>query len=192
MGEELVLRIELVRLGRFLYERGFIAGTDGNFSARVDGRTILITPRGRCKGELEPADLLVAGLDGPGPEGASIELEMHQRIYLAREAIKVVIHAHPPFLTGLALARVGLDKPFLPESEPIPLIPYYPPGSSELARAVADGVKRHNTLILANHGVVTVGEGLNQARFRLEQAELLAHAFFIALGVGGKNPVLPG
>lgn len=189
MREELMLRAELVKLGRFLYDRGFIAGTDGNFSVRADGATILITPKGRCKGELAPADLLVARLDGPGPETASIELEMHRRIYLAREAIRAVIHAHPPFLTGLALARVGLDKTFLPESEPIPLIPYYPPGSSELARAVADGVKKHDALILANHGVVTVGKELKQARFRLEQAELLARALFIARGLGGENPV---
>jgi L-fuculose-phosphate aldolase len=189
MREELMRRAELVKLGHFLYDRGFIAGISGNCSARLDESSFLITPTGRCKGELAPVDLIIVRLNGPIPEMASVEAKVHCAIYKTRGDVGAIIHAHPPFLTGLALAHIGLDKPILPGSGPIPLIPYYPAGSQLLAQAVAERIRKHDGLILANHGVIVVGKDLKQTRFRLEQAELMARAFSIARGLGGEHPI---
>ena len=75
---------EIAELGRRLYDRGMIAGTDGNISSRIDNGRILITPSGKCKGRLAPEDMIAIDQNGKKVSGrlsASSETPMHLHIY---------------------------------------------------------------------------------------------------------------
>jgi len=61
---EYQLRQQIVRVGRLLYDKGFISASDGNISARMEPGRILITPSGLHKGFLEPDELLLIDREG--------------------------------------------------------------------------------------------------------------------------------
>src|SRR5678815_3729734 len=100
----------MVRVCRRLYDRGLIAGAEGNVSARLAADVILATPAGRCKGDLESGDLVELSLDGTPRDkdrSPSTEIRMHLRIYHRRRDVAAVVHAHPPTATGFAVAGEG-------------------------------------------------------------------------------------
>ena len=99
-------RQDMVRVGRMMSEKGWIAASDGNISARLDDDRILVTPAGACKGLLRRTIPIVCDLDGKKIDGEgepTSEMHMHLTIYgCARCA--AVVHAHPPAATGFAAA----------------------------------------------------------------------------------------
>src|SRR5581483_4573849 len=97
----------IVRVCQRLYERGLVAGPDGNVSVRLADGSILVTPSGFSKVDVTPNDLVRVDLDGQVLDGAhrpSSELRMHLRLYARRTDINAVVHAHPPTATGFAVA----------------------------------------------------------------------------------------
>ncbi|HVO34753.1 MAG TPA: class II aldolase/adducin family protein [Gemmatimonadales bacterium] len=176
--------------GRRLAERGLIAGTEGNISARV-GERVLVTPAGRAKGELAPADLVEVDLAGGthGPGVPSSELGLHLVVLGARPDVGAVVHAHPPAATAFAAAGLPLDDDVLPELlaqfGSVPLVPYGMPGSPELGERVRPFIAGHDALLLANHGAVTFGTGVEQAVQRMESLEQGARILLAARLLGG-------
>jgi len=135
-------RDEIVRCCRALWERGLIAGADGNLSVRIGPERLLVTPRGCLKGELEPEDLVEVGLDGrrlDGSREATTELDLHLRIYRCRPDCGAVVHAHPPAATGFAVAGEGIPGDVLPEITllmgEVPVVPYGTTGTPALGDA---------------------------------------------------------
>uniref|UniRef100_A0A7C3UNQ0 Class II aldolase/adducin family protein n=1 Tax=candidate division WOR-3 bacterium TaxID=2052148 RepID=A0A7C3UNQ0_UNCW3 len=184
LSDERLLRKEICLLGRFLYERGFFVATDGNISVRL-GEEILISPTGKCKGELLPDEICRVSLEGKIIEGIpSSETGLHLLVYKKRADVWAIIHAHPLFLTLLGLKEERSKLPSLSEGElEMKFIPYFPPGSRELAEAVGKAVAKDpkvSIFILKRHGVVVFGSSLKSARFQLERAEFLARLFFFA------------
>src|SRR5690348_10675736 len=111
-------RRDIVRVCRRLYERGLIAGPDGNVSVRLDDDRILATPSGMSKIDVNEDDLVVVNGIGEVLEGkrpASSELRMHLRIYQQRSDVRAVVHAHPPTATGFGVAGESFVAPVLPE-----------------------------------------------------------------------------
>ncbi len=145
MGEA-ALREEICRVGRSLFERGYVHATAGNISVRLpDG--FLITPTDACLGFLEPANLARVNAAGEqtGGDRASKTLALHRRIYAADPAAMCVIHTHSTHLVALALAGVWSAADIVPPITPyfvmkvghVPLIPYRRPGDPLAAEAVA-------------------------------------------------------
>ena len=64
MPTERKYREEIVRFGRMLHERCFVAAMDGNLSIRLKNDRILVTPTGLSKGAMKPADMVVVDLEG--------------------------------------------------------------------------------------------------------------------------------
>ena len=183
------LRREIVDVCRRLYERGLIAGQDGNVSARIAEGRILVTPAGASKGLLRPGDLVDLALDGtPGRGRASSEVGMHLHIYRRRPDVGAVVHAHPPTATGFAVAGEGFAAPVLPELVFqvgwIPLIPYATPGSEELADRLEPYLASHDAFLLANHGATTLGPSLRIAHQRMESLEHAARIVLTARLLG--------
>ena len=176
--------------GRRLAERGLIAGTEGNIAARVGDR-VLVTPAGRDKGALAPADLVEVDLEGRGhgPGVPSTELGLHLVVLAARPDVAAVVHAHPPAATAFAAAGLALDDDVLPELlaqfGTVPLVPYGMPGSPELGERVRPFVAGHDALLLANHGAVTFGRDVEQAAQRMESLEQGARILLAARLLGG-------
>jgi L-fuculose-phosphate aldolase len=178
---ELKLRQELLRIGRLLHEKNFVAATNGNISARVDNTSILVTPTGMPKGMLQPEDLLLVDLNGrklAGSREVSTELGMHLLVYQLRNDVNAVVHAHPPTATGFAAAGLALDEPLISEVElsigPIPLARYALPGSTELCDGLAPLIADHHAILMENHGVVTYAEDLLTAYMHMETVEHFA------------------
>jgi L-fuculose-phosphate aldolase len=185
-------RAALVACGCRLDALGFAPATDGNVSARIGPGSLLVTPAGREKGSLAPAELLVVDLEGRVLEGEgrpSTETPMHLLCYRRRGDVGGVVHAHPPVATAFAAAGVPLDAPVMPEIVltvgPVPLVPYATPGTEELARALEPLVEGHDAFLLASHGVLTLGRDVREALHRMERVEHLAKVTLAARLLGG-------
>ncbi|HOT96299.1 MAG TPA: class II aldolase/adducin family protein [bacterium] len=185
------MRAEIVEAGRRLWSRGYVAAHDGNISARIDARRVLITPTGVSKGFMKPADLIVVDLEGKplsGTRKPSSELSLHLAIYRERPDAGSVCHAHPPIATGFAVAGLPLDACILPEVVialgSIPIIPYGTPGTAELYAPLLERLKEHDAFLLANHGAVTVGADIYNAYYKMETLEHFAQISLTARQIG--------
>ncbi|MBI4727830.1 class II aldolase/adducin family protein [candidate division TA06 bacterium] len=166
---------------------GFVPATDGNVSARLDEKRILITPALLRKGDIKESQLLVTDLEGRVLKGRgrpSSEIRMHLYAYKMRPDITAIVHAHPPYATAFAAAGLDIKAPLLPEVVltvgPVPLAPYATPSTEEVPRSIAPLIKKHQALLLANHGVLTLGKNLDGALQRMERVEHLAKIAFLA------------
>ena len=183
---------------RRLYERGLIAGPDGNVSARIAPDRILVTPAGMSKVDVQVDDLIELALDGKQVRGAtraSSEVLMHLRIYQRRPDVHAVVHAHPPTATGFSVAGESFDTCVLPEMifqvGWVPLVPYATPGTPALADAFEPFLAHHDAFLMANHGATTVGATLLLAHQRMESLEHSARILLTARMLGRVNPLTP-
>jgi L-fuculose-phosphate aldolase len=190
----LATRREIVRVCQRLYERGLIAGPDGNVSVRLDGDRVLVTPAGMSKVDVTVDDLVEITVDGRhvrGARRASSEVAMHLRLYQRRQDVEAVVHAHPPIATGFAVAGESFSSCVLPEMifqvGWVPLLPYAEPGTTQLADSFDPYLSQHDAFLLANHGATTVGPTLTIAHQRMESLEHSARILFTARALGRVN-----
>ena len=149
MSNEARQREEICRVGRSLYERGYVHASAGNISVRLDDG-FLITPTDACLGTLDPARLARLNAAGEQTAGdrASKTLALHRRIYGAAPAARCVIHTHSTHLVALTLQGVWSADDILPPITPyfvmkvghVPLIPYHRPGDPAAAALVAERI----------------------------------------------------
>jgi L-fuculose-phosphate aldolase len=195
-ANERMLRQEIVRIGKLLYERGLIVAGDGNLSARLGEGLVVTTPSGACKGMLDPEDMVVVDMEGRLRGGArkpSSELQMHLAVYRNRPDVRAVVHAHPPIAVACTLAGVTMDECVLPEViltlGAVPTAPFAMTGTREMYDAIAALLPHHNAILLTHHGALTVGETLMQAFMRMEQVEHTARILLAAHQLGGARPL---
>jgi L-fuculose-phosphate aldolase len=193
---ELELRRKLTAFGKMLYRLGFMPGTSGNLSVRLNPNHVLATPTGCSKYMLRPADMVVVDLDGrllSGTRNVTSEIGMHLAVYRMRSDVEAVIHAHPPIATGFACAGQALDEPLCSEAimvlGSVPLAPYATTGTDELAASLAPFIPAHTAILLANHGAVTYGGTLLDAFMKMETLEHFANICFVAHQLGSARPL---
>lgn len=191
MVSESELRATIVRIGGLLHTKGFVAASDGNISARLDGDRLLATPTSMSKGLLAEDDLVITDLDGRRLEGKrnpSSELAMHLLVYRLRPEIRAVVHAHPPVATGYAAAGLPLNRALISEVVLslgcIPLAGYGTPGTPELSAALRPLVPAYDAILMANHGVVAYAEELWGAYFKMETVEHFARISLVTQLLG--------
>jgi L-fuculose-phosphate aldolase len=196
--EEGRLRQAICNIGSLCYNRNYIVGADGNISARMSDGTILITPAGAMKGFLEPRQLAHIDMRGKtvdnGPR-ASTEVGIHLTVYEERPEMKAVVHAHPPHAVAMTIAGIDLQAPFIPEIivtiGGIPTAGFGTPGTPELADSIRAIVKCSDTLVMTNHGSVTIGLNLMDAYKKLDMVEHTARILWLAHTVGHAKPLPP-
>jgi L-fuculose-phosphate aldolase len=188
------VRRAIVRVCNRMYERGLIAGADGNVSVRISFDHVLVTPRGFSKASVEEHDLVLVNLDGKrigGRHEPSSEVAMHLAIYRAREDVNAVVHAHPPVATAFAVAGIGLPGDVLPELAvqmgEVPVVPYATPGTEAMPEALTPYLPNYDAFLLANHGATTVGCTLAEAHHRMESLEHSANILLTARLLGRVN-----
>ena len=192
---EAYLRTQMIEIGRAMYDRGYIAATDGNISVKLDNGELLMTPSGVPKGRMRPEQIVRT--DGEGrvlSEGTpSTEILMHIEVYRARSDARAVVHAHPPYATAFSISGISLARCVLPEivvqMGTIPTAPYAAPSTTELPATIREYLGYCDALILERHGTLTLGETLNDAYHKLEKVEHTAQITFIAHQLGGVNPL---
>jgi L-fuculose-phosphate aldolase len=187
---------DIVNVCHHVYDKGFVSATDGNISARLGNGNILATPTAINKGMVSPDDLVIVDPEGnlvSGLKRPSTELQMHLYIYRERPDVQAVVHAHPPYATGFATARIPLTECLFPEVivglGAVPLANYATPSTSEVVESIAPFVQKADAILLANHGVVTYGADPLDAYFKMEKVEHAAHITFVARLLGGEKPL---
>jgi L-fuculose-phosphate aldolase len=181
-----------------MYDAGLIAGADGNIAVRIAPERALVTPSGMLKSALTADDIVEVDLSGKRVRGhrkPSSELDMHLRILRQRPDVVAVVHAHPPVATGFGVAGLAFEDCVLPEIVyqlgHVPLVPYGTPGTPDLGEAIEPYLDRYDALILANHGALTFGPSLDDARIRMESLEHAAKIILTARLLGRVNPLEP-
>jgi L-fuculose-phosphate aldolase len=189
-------REEIVRYGRMLHEKGFVAAMDGNLSVRLKHDRILVTPTGLSKGSMRPADLVIVDLDGKqvaGRRHVTSEIGMHLMIYRTRADVKAIVHAHPPTATGFAAAGIALTEPLVCEVVMglgcIPLARYGTPGTAELAQSLEPYVPKYDAILMSNHGVVAYGDTIEHAYMKMETVEHFAQISLVTHMLGRQQPL---
>lgn len=151
-------RDEICRVGRSLFERGYVHATAGNVSIRLgdaEGDGYLITPTDACLGFLEPGRLARLDANGRQVAGdpASKTIVLHRRIYAAAAAFDAgtacIIHTHSTHCVALTLVPHAAE--LLPALTPyfvmkvghVPVVDYRRPGAPSAAEAVAKTIARY-------------------------------------------------
>ena len=196
--EEARLRNGICEIGSLCYQRSHIAGSDGNISARLSDGTILITPAGSMKGFLSPRGIAHVDMSGESVDGGpkcSSEVGIHIVSYEERPEMKAVLHCHPPHCVAMTVAGIDLQVPIIPEIVVtiggIPTTPYATPGTNELPESIREIVRCSDTLVMKNHGSVTLGTNLLDAYKKLDMIEHTARILWLAHAVRGGIDPLP-
>jgi L-fuculose-phosphate aldolase len=157
-----------------------------------DEPLILITPSGVSLRDVILDNVIVIDLNGEKLDGEGVpssELHMHLEIYRKREDIGAIVHTHPPYATGFSFTDKKIPRfegfgeiksPYIAEIE------YAVPGSMELVESASNGLIDEDVLLLRNHGVVTVGENIDNAVLLAEFTESSAKTGFIICQLGGE------
>ncbi len=191
-------RKALVEVCQLAYQRRYICGTEGNFSVRLADDVVLTTPKGACKGRVQPEDLVLTNINGellPNSLNGnpSTELAMHLTAYNIRPDIKAVVHAHPTCAVGFTVAGVALDQAVLPEVictlGSIPTASYATPSTKEVSDSIEKYVKEYDVMMMDHHGALCLGSDIWDAFYKLETLEHYAETMLVAHLLGGVKPL---
>ena len=192
------LRAEIIEVGRKLWEREYVDGNGGNISARLDGKYLLCTPTMMCKRDMEPADIYVSDLEGSILAGGRLrtsELLLHLEIYKANPRARAIVHCHPPHATAFAMTGsappIGLISEYETSIGPAAVAPYETPGTQAFAKTVLPYVEDHNTILLANHGIVCWADTVTHAEWLVETFETYCKTYLIAQQIGRPLAFIP-
>ncbi len=195
MGEE--AREQVLQITNELFSMGLLTATGGNVSAMAaDGETIWITPSQMYKGGLAVADLVRIRSDATVVEGErvpSVEWQMHWAAYGARPGTTGAVHTHAPIATAFGITNqvfppLNTDAVFLRDTV---TVPWYMPGSKDLADAVGSALLKSRGCILQNHGLMTVDKNLRKAATRAMLIEETAKITLYVKQFGGTVSLLP-
>ncbi len=179
-----------------IYRTGMTTTSGGNLSILDEDGVMWITPAGTDKGRLQPEDI-VQVLPGGRIEGRhrpSSEYPFHLAVYEARPDVRSVLHAHPPALVSFSILNRIPDTRVVPKAAAIcgdvGFAPYALPGSEALGRTIAETfAKGFKTVLLENHGIVTVGSSLFNAFRRFETLDFCARLILKASLLGQVRPL---
>lgn len=191
------LKDDIVSTGRKLWARNYVDGCGGNISARLGSDYILCTPSMLSKADVTVDDLCMTDMSGVvlhGLRPRTSELLLHIAIYEATFA-RAVIHCHPPHATAYAIGENPPPSDYLVEKElfigEIPLAPYETPGTLEFAQSVLPFIRKHNTVLLANHGIVCWANSLAHAEWLVEVADTYCQTLILASQTGASLRPIP-
>lgn len=196
MASAFEIKKEMCDIGRRIYQNGFVAANDGNFSVKVNDNEFYCTPTGVSKGFMTPD--MILKVDGKGnllePNAKyrpSSEFKMHLGVYRNRSDVGAVVHAHPPVATAHAVCGKSLNTMIMPEViiflGEVPLTDYGTPSTEEIPDAIEGAIQNHDAVLLENHGALSVGINLTQAYFRMETLEYWAKINLYTQQLGGRQ-----
>ncbi|HSD25718.1 MAG TPA: class II aldolase/adducin family protein [Vicinamibacteria bacterium] len=191
-------KAEIIAVGRKLWQRQYVDGNGGNISYRLGENAVLCTPTLVSKADLKPGDLCLVDLEGrqlAGARARTSEILMHTEIYKAVPEAKGVVHCHPPHATAYAITGRVPPTCVIPEYEVfvgnVALTRYETPGTQEFADAVLPFVRKHNSLLLANHGIVCWADTVTHAEWYAEVLDTYCWTLMLASQLGAPITHIP-
>ncbi len=185
------LKEQLCDIGRRLWQREYVDGNGGNIAIRVGEDIAICTPTLVSKGFMKPEDMCLVDFEGnqlAGTKRRTSEILMHLQIMKQQPKAVATCHCHPPYSTGFAVAGVLPPTCMIPEFEvfaSVAIAPYRTPGTPEMGKLVAELVDKHNTILMANHGVVSWSHNnLEDAYFKMEILEAYCRTILVTAQVG--------
>lgn len=190
------IRQNIVAVAQAIDKAGFCPSKSGNVSARLDDG-MLITPSGLPYARMTPADLIHLRLDGSVISGAgkpSSEWPFHAEIYRARPDAQAIVHTHSPRATALASTRRGIPAFHymiaLCGGADVRCAEYATFGTPELAANAVKALEGRKAVLLANHGVIALGQTLAGAHTIVAEVENLAGQYLDILSAGLEPVIL--
>lgn len=185
------IKEEICAVGRKLWSRQYVDGNGGNISYRIGPNEVICTPTLVSKFDLTPADLCLVDLDGnqvAGTKKRTSEIFLHLEIYKSVAEAKAVVHCHPPHATAYAITGRVPPSRVIPEFEVfvgrVAVSPYETPGTAAFAQTVLPYVKSHNTVLLANHGIVCWADTVTHAEWYAEVVDTYCWTVMLAGQLG--------
>jgi L-fuculose-phosphate aldolase len=187
-------RAAMVAICRSMNAAGLNQGTSGNLSVRAGAECMLITPSGLAYEAMQPGDIAELGFDGRwrGPRRPSSEWRFHRDILRSRPDVGAVLHTHSTYCTTLACLREGIPAfhymVAVAGGADIRCGRYATFGTQELSVAALEALEGRRACLLANHGLIALGDTPERALSLAVEVEALAHMYLLARQTG--SPVL--
>jgi len=185
------LKEQICTMGKRLWAREYVDGNGGNMAIRVGEDIAICTPTLVSKGSLKPEDMCLVDFEGNqllGTKKRTSEILMHLQMMKKQPTAIATCHCHPPYATAFAIVGEAPPTCMLPEYEvfcSVGVAPYRTPGSPEMGKLVADLTDQYNTILMANHGVVTWSHNnLEEAYWRMEIIEAYCRTIVVAGQLG--------
>jgi L-fuculose-phosphate aldolase len=184
-------RDTVVKYGRKLLSSRLTTGTGGNLSVcNRDKSLVAISPSGVDYDRLSPEDIVLLNMDGKKVEGElepSSEWAIHLALYISRKDICAVVHTHSMYATTLACLHWEIPPVHYLigfSGKKVPVAPYATFGTTELAKSVTDTMGEYNAVLMANHGLISIGKNMLSAFAVAEETEFVAQVYFNTKCIG--------
>lgn len=195
MSEADDIKQYVVETAQELLRAGLVEGTAGNLSARLPDGNVVMTPSSHPYEEMTVADLAVVDLDGnviEGERAPTSEKALHLACMRQHKDVGGVIHSHAKYATMFAITRQPIPC-VIEEFDvfvggEVPVAAYKLTGSDELGEECARHLGDRGAVLMANHGLLTVGKDLAQAH---KVAGLVERTAEIVWGARALGEIVP-
>lgn len=194
-----VIKQRMCDMGRRMWEKDYVDGNGGNLVVRVGKNLFLTTQTLISKGFMSPETISLVDFDGrqlAGRYKRTSECMTHLAIYRNQPKARATCHAHPVHATAFAVANVQPPTCMIPEAEvflgQIGMAPYQTPGTPANAEAVGGLAKDHHAILMVNHGVITWGDHIEDAYWKMENTDAYCKTVWIASQLGSPLKTITG
>ncbi|MGC4174794.1 L-ribulose-5-phosphate 4-epimerase [Demequina sp.] len=198
-------REKVAALHNELVRYGLVVWTAGNVSERVPGtQHFVIKPSGVDYDELAPENMILCDLDGlvvPGTPGSdrspSSDTAAHAYVYRALQHVGGVVHTHSPYATAWAARQEPIPCVITAMADEfggeIPVGPFAIIGDDSIGRGIVATLEHHRSraVLMANHGVFTIGKDARDAVKAAVMCEDVARTVHFARQLGTPVPIDP-
>jgi L-fuculose-phosphate aldolase len=186
----------LLATAKEMLHKGLVEGTAGNLAARLPDGNVVLTPSSLAYETMTLDDLVVCDLEGnvvEGERGPTTEKMLHLACLKAYDDIHAVIHCHAKFCTMFAITHQPIPC-VIEEVEAfvggdVPVANYKFTGSQDLADEVSKWVGDRAAVLMANHGLLTVGKSAKDALKIANLVEITAEMVWGARLLGDLVPL---
>ncbi|MCC5835106.1 MAG: class II aldolase/adducin family protein [Opitutales bacterium] len=185
------IKEQMCEMGRRMWAKDYTDGNGGNLVVRVGHNLFLTTQTLICKGFMTPETIALVDFDGKqlaGKYKRTSECMTHLAIYRVQPKARATCHAHPPHATAYAVANVQPPTCMIPEAEvflgQIGMAEYQTPGTPANAEAVGKAAKQHHAILMVNHGVITWGDHIEDAYWKMENVDAYCKTIWVASQLG--------